>query len=125
MKDFMFAYLYNDKNEMINDIEFEVPKKLLKFDDIKDLIVHDVIIKDMQNLINDIVNNIFYKRYRRDILEGVIERIYLAFIDNEGDFFCTFIIDDVSEIYKDNDKKKKNPYLIYRVQSVNMRRRVC
>ena len=107
MKKFVFAEINDTNNVVVDNIRFEVPNILLKFNHTEDFADNDVVFKFLNNIAEEIV----FGYFSDDDLD-IIKTIYIPFVDDKGNFICVFDLTEIEEYYDENEE---DFYLNYKI----------
>ena len=112
MKNIVFAEITNSEGVVVDNIGFDVPRKLLKFNHVDDLAANEDVFEFLDDIIYEIVYGYFDGAQDLDI----IYEIYITFVNDDKNFICSFKLTEIGEFF--NEDKDKY-YLNYKIGIVD------
>lgn len=108
MKNVVFAEITDIESAVVNNIKFDVPRKLLKFNHVDDLAANEDVFEFLDDIIYEIVYGYFDGAQDLDI----IYEIYITFVNDDKNFICSFKLTEIGEFFNED---KDEYYLNYKI----------
>lgn len=108
MRNIVFAEITNSEGIVVDNIGFDVPRKLLKFNHVDDLAANE----DVFEFLDDIIYKIVYGYFDGAQDLDIIYEIYITFVNDDKNFICSFKLTEIGEFF--NEDKDKY-YLNYKI----------
>lgn len=99
MKNIVFAEVTDHEGAVVDNIEFSVPKGLLKFNHVDDLADN----VDVFEFLNDIIHEIVYGYLDVDEYIDIVHEIGVTFVNDNKNFICTFTLTEIEEKFNEDD----------------------
>ena len=99
MKNVVFVEITDHEGDVVNNIEFDVPEELLKFNHVDDL-VDNVNVFDF---LDDIIYEIVYGYFNGSEDFDIINEVAVTFVNDNKNFICTFTLAEIEEEFNEDE----------------------